>query len=105
MCLNNMEARDLRIWMTYTPHMELLLAIDIVSLIKNKIEATVYVEENRTEVIIRFLRKNSFGVYIIHKFWINIIYKAIGINSLVPNEIIVIVRAAILAASILSTQL
>lgn len=41
-----------------------------------------------TERIIEFLSKHSFGVYIVHMFWINVLYKLIKFNPFTHNAVL-----------------
>lgn len=59
----------------------------------------------KTPVFIQFLGKYSFGVYIIHMFWINIAYKALKINPFKFNSILAffVLLAAVSLLSILTS--
>lgn len=49
----------------------------------------------------------SFGVYIIHMFWINLAYKLFGINPFVPNAFVMMIGLWIVVAclSVLTAML
>lgn len=38
--------------------------------------------------VIDLLSNCSFGVYIVHMFWINLAYKLFGINPFIPNAFV-----------------
>ena len=64
--------------------------------------------KNRIGVgLINLLSRCSFGVYIVHMFWINLAYKFLRINPFVPNALLMMILlwVAVLVLSVLTTML
>ena len=46
-------------------------------------------ENNWLDRVVQFLSAHSFGIYLIHFFWINVIYKALGFNPFAHSPLLV----------------
>ena len=57
--------------------------------------------------VIDLLSKCSFGVYIIHMFWINLAYKFLKVNPFVPNVFVMMVLlwAVVVVLSVLTVMI
>lgn len=57
--------------------------------------------------VIDLLSKCSFGVYIIHMFWINLAYKLFRINPFVPNVVamMLLLWIVIVVLSVITTMI
>lgn len=70
---------SLKIIAEYNSPIIILLAISVFSIIKNYFE-TKEIKNKILGKLISNLAKNSFGIYIVHMFWINIMYKILKLN-------------------------
>lgn len=96
----------------YSSPVMIIYAASLFMLIKN---AKYKVEEKMTEPrariswggVIDLLSKYSFGVYIIHMFWINLAYKLFRINPFVPNVVamMLLLWIVVVVLSVITTMI
>lgn len=91
---------------SYSSPIILICACSIYNMLLNKI-GDVNEYKQSYEKIIEFLSKHSFGVYIVHMLWINILYKLIKINPFEYNAILIIpiLWFVVLVASLVTTMI
>lgn len=98
----NVVGHDVEILVSYTSPLILIYAIGLFGyIINNKNKIT------KMSKISICLAQNSFGVYIIHMFWINLIYKFIKVNPFEGNALInfVIIYVLVLGLSVILSMI
>ncbi len=94
----------------YSSPIMIIYAASLFMLLKNaKYKAAEKKTGSRVQIswggVIDLLSKCSFGVYIIHMFWINLAYKLFKINPFVPNVFIMMIAVWLIVVllSVIST--
>lgn len=94
----------------YSPVM-IIYSMALFMLIKNTAKRSDSTQSSKCKVkiagggVIDLLSEYSFGVYIIHMFWINLAYKLLGVNPFVLNTVamIIFLWITIVVLSVLTT--
>lgn len=98
----------LEIMSGYTSPIIALLALSVFTLFKNNESlCKKYVDSIKNgDKIVTHIADNSFGIYIFHMLWINILYKVVGINPLEYSTLVLIpINLLVLIASDLTTMI
>ncbi len=100
--LKVMKGIDLGVGAYYSP-LVAIWAIALFSLIRHKYNGENFLKPI-SKKIVSFLSGVSFGVYLIHMFWINLLFKFLDVNPFEPNAIVgfCILGILVLLTSILS---
>lgn len=96
---------DSSVWVGYSSPLIAAFAISCFGFAKN-VDVVKETKVN-TPAIIEVLGKYSFGIYIIHMLWINILYKLLKISPFVPNALLgfMVMWILVIVASVVSSAI